>query len=769
MADENKQVTLTFSGFDNTNDNTLMFEGPLYVAGTVNKISELYTWGGLQNFTSGDDVIVFVRNVNATSADSTTDKVFSGEIPYRGSFYRYMWDTQSWMQLVLGNHSHSNMEILDQLGEINTATMAVGDKKMLTVEKISNTDTGSGNLRKYEYKLSYVDLPEIPSVPSSSVGKKVYLTTDADGKFKWENSFAPAQTFKFAKVALSTTELTTAYTGNASGSKTFTLSKEYLAANNIMYNSELNDEVLVFDSGELVTDISTQFTNGNLIFTITNNKDTDKFELGETISFLFIRNGIAGLIDTIENQYITKSEAASLMSNGTINLNGYATKQYLVTNYAQINHAHKDYLRRDDYDAFDFRYSDYHHTHAEYITKADVLAILTDICDTEGNINIQNTISTLTTTLQNYVNNAIANTYTKTQINNLINTQIEAKNSTDSIVNSINGGTLTDYLNYLNNKTNSVTEVETDIVRLSLADKVNVGTGETIGGYKDGDVIEKGTNLSTIIHKLITREKVPTVVQPDLTVDYKVYNYDAGATSTVKIKPTFIKNNAGDLNKFTFKYYKSNALDANPISTLDITSNNGEEITLQLPMNAYNSDHDCYVLEFIAEYKIGPRILSNIMKEYTVQAGTISKRVVIKNKRLAYIGALTTDGTNTFNADSLYNLIYTDTTNNLLHEYNVESDDIQNGIRKVYEPDELARTIVIAIPNEADYELNKIMFENQNFDMLDDFTSVNLSLYDASRTTVNNINNNYKVYYYTFAKPVQSSISIKYCLNNKGE
>lgn len=768
MSEENKQITLSFGGFDDNNDNTLMFNGPLYVAGTVNTINDLYTWSGLQQFSEGDDVIVFVKNINATTDElSLTHKAFSGEIPYRGSFYKYMWETQNWLQVVLGNHSHSNMEILDQLGEINTASMEIGDKKMLVIEKI-NDDGNTSNLRKYEYKLSYEDLNELPDVPADARGKNVYLSADKDGKFQWTNSFVPAQTFKYVKINLSNPAETMNFTGHSSGSKTLTLSKEFLDSNDIVYNADLNDEILIFDSGDLITDFNIEYLEGNLKFTLTSDKDTDKFECGETIAILFIRNGIAGLIDTIENQYITKAEAASLMSNGTINLNSYITRDELKKYAAGINHAHKDYLRRDDYDAFDFRYADYHHTHSDYITKADVLAILTDACSEDGELDIDKTVQEMVTSLETYVQNVISNTYTKDQINNLIKTQVDAKSYTDAIVTSFDGRNLSDYLIYLTNKSNEVEEVSSDITKLE-SDKINLGEGETLGGYNNGDVIDKGTTLTKFIHTLITKEKVPEVHKPEIKVDYTVFNHDAGATSIVYIKPTYVQNNGGDLKELKMEIFNKEINEfTEPIETRDLTDASGEGFNLSLPMNACNSEHLCYIIRFSAEYYKGERILSNVMKEYTVQAGTTSTEIKIYNQRLAYVGAVQTNNINLITEEYIYESVYGADTNSL-YEYLIDDEDLESGIRRIYDSEEAIQTLIFALPNECDYELNKIIFENQNFDMMDEFSYKDLTLYDASHSTINNINNSYRVYYYTFVKPIQSQITIQYKVVKKGE
>ena len=78
--DEKKQVTITFGGYDNSNDNTLMFEGPLHVAAVLNSVDDVYTFNVTPYADSDLPLVVFVRNVN------DPDRVVSGEIPDRGSF-----------------------------------------------------------------------------------------------------------------------------------------------------------------------------------------------------------------------------------------------------------------------------------------------------------------------------------------------------------------------------------------------------------------------------------------------------------------------------------------------------------------------------------------------------------------------------------------------------------------------------------------------------------------------------------------------------------
>ena len=101
MADK---ITMTFTGYDDNDDGFVSFEGPIAISAQVDTVDDLLTLD-VSGWDKTDPLVVFVKNVNADI----------GKIPYRGSFFRYDFDRSSWQQIVLGSHSHNNMDLLNQL------------------------------------------------------------------------------------------------------------------------------------------------------------------------------------------------------------------------------------------------------------------------------------------------------------------------------------------------------------------------------------------------------------------------------------------------------------------------------------------------------------------------------------------------------------------------------------------------------------------------------------------------------------------------------
>ncbi len=742
MANDKKQVTLTFGGYDNnSDDSTLMFEGPLRVASVLNTLDDIYTFNVMPYADSELPLVVFVKNVN------DPDRVSRGEVPYRGSFYMYNWDTSAWQQVVLGNHSHKNMEILDQLGEVDTSSMEIGERKVLTIEKIDPDN--DGNIRTYEYKISFDTLRELPEVPEYGNGKNLYLSTDSEGKFQWTNSFTPAQTFKMLKITVDNTFI------DGSASKTLKLSSNYVNANSVSYNPDMGDEMLVFDTGDLLSDISVTQANSGIQITITNTKPTELFELDEKIVILIIRSGIAGLIDTIEKQYMTKAEAIELLSYGTLNLNQYITKYDLQKYAAQKQHAHSEYIRKDEYDIFDYRYADYQHTHSQYITKAQVLSILLDSVTDSGDINIEGTIQEMVTYLENQLNETLSDIYTREQIDSLVEAQVSSVKNTDAILTTINGMTLTDYLLYLANKEPDISHVDAQAVELNVM-KVNIGDADGIGGYKNGTVIEKGTNINEFVKTLITKDVPPKLVEPSLYVSTSIDTNDAGSTAALSLIAIFTQNDAGNLAELSYKIYKS---ESEKDEAESFVINNNEIVTIPVTLNAINNNGLCYTIEVTASYIDGQEKFSNADKQkaYKISAGTVSKTVYVYNKRLIYAGGMTRSVSmnDPILVDDLYTAVYT-TQNSLFTKYDPEG--VFGNIEVKLDANKGIKSLVLAIPVKQYGKLKHIMFVNQNYDIFPDMYVQYLQLKDASGAPSTAIDNGYAVLSYSFEKEVQSGM-----------
>lgn len=750
MADENKQVTMTFGGHDENNDNTVMFESPYKIVATLENVSLLYTFD-VSKYETGSNIVIFIKNVNNTTSASI------GEIPYRGSYYMYDWEKSGWQQIALGNHSHSNMAILDQLGEVNTDTLEVGDKKVLTIEKIDTDESPATT----DYKLAFEDKKELPVVPEDAKGKHLYLTTDASGNFQWENTFVPAQTFKLIKVVVSASNRIT--------NKKLLLANSVLTAQNIYYNKDLNDEIVVFDNGSLVSNTITTVTADGLEIDINDTEDAHTFDLNETITILIIRNGIAGLLDSIKSQYMTKSDAIELLTNGTINLNQYITKQDLELYASKLNHTHSQYIRKNDYDIFDYRYADYQHTHAEYTTRAQVLSIIADAADAEGNIDTNQIVETIVRDLETQITELNNSYYNKNQIDSLLSSTKRDVSSSDNIEVTFDGRNLSDYLIYLETKSSNIESVDADIIQLE-SDKINIGENNTLGGYTNGDTIKKGTTLTQFVHKLITKEVPVVLAEPTFDVTYKTTNLSAGSKATMYITPSYTQNNGGQLLSLFIKIYKKDNVETTDEPLYNIVAENNAEFSMPIVLDAYNEFNKCYHIIVEAEYAEGTTYLSNVGKSYKISAGKFTKEFYIYNERQCIFGTFQRNITDDipFTSDDAWDATYS-TLNNSIFEYKLKEEDFTNGIKLSFIPETKGKVIIFALPKEKELEITKIFFENQRYDITDDFETMDLVIPDVQKNTINYINNNYTVYYYNLNQAIQSEISFTIYISLKGE
>ena len=71
-------------------------------------------------------------------------------------------------------------------------------------------------------------------------------------------------------------------------------------------------------------------------------------------------------------------------------------------------------------------------------------------------------------------------------------------------------------------------------------------------------------------------------------------------------------------------------------------------------------------------------------------------------------------------------------------------------------------SIIVPIYNTEKY-LRKCIDSllNQNIDMSDDFSYMNIIIPDKQDQSVNNLNNYYNLYYYTLSQPIISDLSFK--------
>jgi len=120
-----EQVTLTFEQFDETDDNTFSYQGPinLYkaiptfdlldaVADEVDFPQPTLNDDNTFDLTSLPNVVVYVKNVTN----------YEDSKRYRGAYFRYDYVNGSWQEIMLGTHSHENKAIIDKITSGNIGT-----------------------------------------------------------------------------------------------------------------------------------------------------------------------------------------------------------------------------------------------------------------------------------------------------------------------------------------------------------------------------------------------------------------------------------------------------------------------------------------------------------------------------------------------------------------------------------------------------------------------------------------------------------------------
>lgn len=102
--------------------------------------------------------------------------------------------------------------------------------------------------------------------------------------------------------------------------------------------------------------------------------------------------------------------------------------------------------------------------------------------------------------------------------------------------------------------------LQTQITEATTTDNaltVQLGTNGTVGGYKTGDVIAAGTDIQTILNKLLQKAVAATYTQPTISLANNggtaSGNVEAGSTVTPKLRASFTKNDAGNLTDIVIK------------------------------------------------------------------------------------------------------------------------------------------------------------------------------------------------------------------------
>jgi len=239
----------------------------------------------------------------------------------------------------------------------------------------------------------------------------LYLSIDNEGNTYWDNTLLPSQTFYKKTLHLYK---------NANGSNLIRNLKEkkfkvtnsetnsiesptlkYITFTNVNFNYDLTTEgkqdfPLLMINDAIAFDVKYAVNGSSLDFYFKDNdqlykygllgdkdEETGNYTEAETvdvyITLLVVRNSANNSIaDEIARNYVSKKDAVSILSNGTIDLSDYATKSDLLK-VSKVGHTHSEYSRVGH--NHDSRYAMYKHTHPE------ISAVMAEIINSEASEN----------------------------------------------------------------------------------------------------------------------------------------------------------------------------------------------------------------------------------------------------------------------------------------------------------------------------------------------------------------------------------------------
>ena len=617
-----EKVTIQFNSIaDNGEGQDILLAGsPFQLFASIDNIEAL---GQLHGLPVDENVFVFIRNVLPN--DSTRKQ---------SAFYMHDYQTNQWQEVLLGTHSHENKEILDQLGNIDAENLPFGENKILSISRVDE----DGAPASYSYKLEWRDKPkELPSIPENMLDRPVYLSME-NGNYVWKDKIIPAQTFQYKQVKVKEDDLS-----------------HTLIVKDLLYNPE-EDSLLIFDKGQLLFDFKTEPYNDENSHGVIIEAVEGTFEPDEIITVLVIKNGVKGFIDTVASEYLTKAEAINILAGKGISLNNYVTKQEF-NEKADKQHTHSQFSKLGH--NHDDRYAMFFHSHdGIYLKQHEVYAIISDVLsklleDENFEIDekdfetfIKDSVYQIEVNLKNYILNELDQKVKQTAQDE-INTLLEDFN-TDQIKIKINDNvaeqTLTDYLKDVQKKLNNA-ESTSSKIKFDTPITVNIGEGNSIGGFNDGDVITKDITLQEFTTKLLTNRVKPVLVNPELSFTIEsVYDnirhtsdYEPGDINVVfKVIPKFIQNDAGKLKELSIKIisYKD-GIDEIEKETDFISF----EDSYQFQHNIY--DGKSFEVLLKAKYERGQIYYDNFNSTYIIESGEILTNQIIEGQRKSFIGKTT--------------------------------------------------------------------------------------------------------------------------------
>lgn len=269
---------------------------------------------------------------------------------------------------------------------------------------------------------------------------------------------------------------------------------------------------------------------------------------------------------------------------------------------------------------------------------------------------------------------------------------------------------------------------------------VQLGDNGTIGGYKTDDVIEAGTDIQTILNKLLQKSVPATYTKPAISLANNGGtangNIETGSTVTPKLRASFTKNDAGDLTNIVIKQ-GSTSKASGTTTPLDY---NGSGIVIGDETITFTAS---------ATYNDAPVKNNNLgeeSKENWFAGGTItSSSYSIIGKRKAFYG------TGTGSLPTVTSSIVRGLSSSKLAPANGTSFNVNVAVGQQY--------IVIAYPASL-RDVNNITYvEANDSGMASNFTKSTVQVADARGGTNGLVD--YKVYTYAMTVPAAAAMTFK--------
>jgi hypothetical protein len=269
---------------------------------------------------------------------------------------------------------------------------------------------------------------------------------------------------------------------------------------------------------------------------------------------------------------------------------------------------------------------------------------------------------------------------------------------------------------------------------------VQLGTDGTVGGYKTGDVIAAGTNIQTILNKLLQKAVPATYTKPTISLvnngGTASGNIEAGSTITLKLRASFTKNDAGNLTNIAIKQ-GSTSKASGATTPLDY---NGSDIVIGDETITFTAS---------ATYNDAPVKNNNLgeeSKENWFAGGTItSSSYSFTGKRKAFYG------TGSGSLPTVTSSVVRGLSGSKLAPANGTSFNVNVAVGQQY--------IVIAYPSSL-RDINNITYvEANDSGMASNFTKSTVQVADARGGTNGLVD--YKVYTYAMTVPAAATMTFK--------